>query len=776
MKKKARLRLLLVLSILFVFALSIRAETTFISNLDGLQETPPNASNAAGVGSVILNEAETQVTITLYFQGLSSSQTAAHIHSPAPRGVSAAVIQPLPNGNFTQTFPISAAEVVNLKAGLWYFNVHNANFPGGEIRGQIKPISNVDAVAMPFSNGSLDAAFNSGGVVTSKIDTGSVAQAVAVQKDGKIIVAGFSNRPGDTDFAMFRYNPDGTLDATFGNGGKVKTPVGESFDNAFAVAIQPDGKIVAAGRSYNGVNMDFAIVRYNSDGTLDQTFDGNSGNGNGIVKTVVGSGDEVFRGVEIQTDGKILAVGDSFDGGNTSITVVRYNADGTLDTTFDGDAGNGNGILVTRIGNGAEHAYQVKNQSDGKIVVAGYFSAGTGNNDVALLRYNTNGTLDTTFNDDGIATTAIGTRTDEAFDLALQNDGKIVVAGCINSGQGNDFLAIRYNLDGSLDNTFGTNGATVTPIGNAAEIANGIVIQPDGKIISGGFSNNGSRNVFALVRQNSDGSLDQTFGIGGKVTTAVGAVFDVINGIALQADGKIIAVGRVVDASGDTTSAGVVRYGYGTNSATNDGYFNVNQNTAIRFENAFQAGNTSANSLTALALPPLPAGLNLLTTPQILQTSAKFSGDVFIKINLPENITEASFNAARILQFENGSWTDKTIDTPPRDFATRTIYARVSMLSPIAAVTSLTTTAANVSISGRVLSANGRYASGALVFYIDETGQTRYAVANPFGYFRFKNVKTGEPFVFRVRSKRFMFASQIASVNENFGTLNFTSD
>lgn len=766
----------MVFGFLFMFALSIRAETTFTANLDGLQETPPNFSNAAGVGSVILNEAETQVTVTLYFQGLSSPQTAAHIHSPAPRGIAAGVIQPLPNGNFTQTFPISAAEVANLKAGLWYFNVHNENFPNGEIRGQIEPPSAANSVAMPFSNGSLDATFNSGGIVTSKIDTGSVAQAVAVQTNGKIVVVGFSNRPGDTDFAVFRYNPDGTLDATFGDGGKVRTAVGESFDNAFAVAIQTDGKIVVAGRSYNGINMDFAIVRYNSDGTLDQTFDGDSGNGNGIVKTVVGNGEEVFRGVEIQSDGKILAVGDSFDGTNLSITVIRYNADGTLDTAFDGDSGNGNGVLVTRIGSGAEHAYQVKNQTDGKIVVAGYFSAGAGNNDVALLRYNADGTLDTTFNDDGIATTAIGTRTDEAFSLALQNDGKIVVAGCINSGQGNDFLAIRYNLNGTLDNTFGTNGATVTPIGNAAEIAFGIAIQSDDKIVSGGFSNNGSRNVFAVVRQNPDGSLDKTFDGDGKVITAVGAVFDVINGITLQADGKIIAVGRVVNASGETTSAGVVRYGYGTNSATNDGYFNLNQNTAIRFENAFQAGTTSANSFTSLGLPPLPANLNLFTTPQIIQTSAKFSGDIFVKINLPESISEANFNAARILQFENGSWTDKTLDTPPRDFATRTIYARVSMLSPIVAVTSLTTSAANISVAGRVLSANGRYASGALIFYVDETGQTRYAVANPFGYFRFKNVKTGEPFIFRVNSKRFRFAPRIVSVNENFGTLNFTSD
>lgn len=771
MKLSYYLRIVGLIGIIILFAFNVQAETIFVANLDGLQEVPSNNSLAAGTGTVILNDAETHVTITLYFDALSSPQTAAHIHSPAPVGANAGVIQTLPSGNFSQAFSISPAEVANLKNGLWYFNVHTGNFPNGEIRGQIESPSGTNSVAFPFSNGSLDTTFAMDGIVTTKISDDSVAQAVAIQADGKIVVAGFDQTPGNTDFAIVRYNPDGSLDNTFAGDGTVTTPIGTGFEEAFAVAIQTDGKIIAAGRTLNGADTDFAIVRYNSDGSLDTSFDGNSGNGNGIVTTTIGSGNEIFRGLAIQTDGKILAVGDSFDGSNATITVIRYNSDGTLDTGFDGNSGIGNGVVTTRIGSGNEHLYGVKIQTDGKIVATGYYSNGV-NNDVALLRYNPDGVLDTTFDDDGIAVTAIGTQTDEAFDLALQTDGKIVVIGCINSGGGNDFLAIRYKTNGSLDETFGTDGATVTPIGSTVEIAFGVAIQTDGKIVSAGFSRNAD-NDFALIRQNPDGSLDTSFDGDGKLTTQLGTSVEVVNGVAIQADGKIVAVGRAVI---DTrANFGVVRYGYGTNPATDDGFFRLNQSTEIRFDNAFEAGTTIAQPTTALGLPPLPAKLNLINSPQIIQTMAMFSNDILVKFTLPNDIDEANFNAARVLQFENGAWVDRITNTPPRDFSTRTIYARVQNLSAFAIVSPLMQTATSISLSGRALSAEGRYAAGVIVTFTDENEQVRYAVTNPFGYFLFKNVSVNEPFIFRVSSKRFQFAPRILSVHKDFGQLNLNA-
>ena len=323
MRISSYLRLFVFTCIASFFVVSVQAETVFVANLDGLQEVPTNSSTAAGTGTIILNDAETQVTVSLYFDDLSSPQTVAHIHSPAPKGANAGVLQTLPNGNFSQTFSISPTELANLKNGLWYFNIHNSNFPTGEIRGQIEPFSNTNSTTFPSSNGSLDATFDTDGLVSTRINQNSVAQAVAIQADGKIVAVGFDETTTDNDFAAIRYNADGSLDETFGGDGKVTTQVGTSSEEAYAIAIQPNGKIILVGRANNGIDTDFAIIRYNSDGTLDETFDGNSGNGNGIITTTIGSGNEIFRGVAVQNDGKIIAVGDSFNGTNTTTSVIR---------------------------------------------------------------------------------------------------------------------------------------------------------------------------------------------------------------------------------------------------------------------------------------------------------------------------------------------------------------------------------------------------------------------------------------------------------------------
>ena len=226
---------------------------------------------------------------------------------------------------------------------------------------------------------------------------------------------------------------DGDLDTTFDSDGKVTTAIGSGTDRAFSVAIQSDGKIVVAGLSNNGSNDDFALVRYNTDGTLDTNFDSD-----GKVTTAIGSGNEQALSVAIQSDGKIVAAGRSSNGSNDDFALVRYNTDGTLDTTFDSD-----GKVTTAIGSGTETAYSVAIQSDGKIVAAG-FSFNGSNNDVALVRYNTDGTLDTNFDSDGKVTTDIGSYNDYARSVAIQSDGKIVVAGFSNNGSNDDFALVRY--------------------------------------------------------------------------------------------------------------------------------------------------------------------------------------------------------------------------------------------------------------------------------------------------------------------------------------------
>jgi uncharacterized delta-60 repeat protein len=183
-------------------------------------------------------------------------------------------------------------------------------------------------------------------------------------------------------------------------------------------------------------------------------------------------------------------------------------AEGDLDTTFDSD-----GKVTTAIGASDNEAYSVAIQSDGKIVAAGSSKNGS-NYDFALARYNTDGTLDTNFGTGGKVITAIGSSTDVAESVAIQSDGKIVAAGFSNNGSNNDFALVRYNTNGTLDTTFDSDGKVTTAIGSANDAAYSVAIQSDGKIVAAGFSNNGSNNDFALVRYNTNGSLDTSFGTG----------------------------------------------------------------------------------------------------------------------------------------------------------------------------------------------------------------------------------------------------------------------
>src|SRR3990167_2042134 len=331
------------------------------------------------------------------------------------------------------------------------------------------------------ASGELDTTFGTGGIVTTIIGSGSfksdVAYSVAIQSDGKIVVTG-SSYNGGNDFALVRYNTNGSLDT------KVTTSNDFSADVAYSVAIQSDGKIVVAGSSdNNGSNNDFALVRYNTNGSLDTTF-----NSTGIVTTAIGSSSDVGRSVAIQSDGKIVVAGYSYNGSNNDFALVRYNTDGTLDTTF-----NSTGIVTTAIGSSTDAANSVAIQSDGKIVVAGYSNNGS-DYDFALVRYNTDGSLDTTFNSTGIVTTAIGSSTDAANSVAIQSDGKIVVAGYSYNGSDYDFALVRYNTDGSLDTTFNSTGIVTTAIGSSSDYANSVAIQSDGKIVVAGYSWNCTSN------------------------------------------------------------------------------------------------------------------------------------------------------------------------------------------------------------------------------------------------------------------------------------------
>jgi uncharacterized delta-60 repeat protein len=387
------------------------------------------------------------------------------------------------------------------------------------------------ALAAP---GDLDGTFGRHGRVITNLTPGNDgASDVAIQANGKVVVAGrASSRRGYGRFAVTRYRANGGLDPTFGGDGVVITNFAKREDSAAGVAIQADGKIVAAGGANPTARISkFAVARYNTDGTLDSTF-----GGNGKVTTGFSGGQDDGRDVAIQADGKIVVAGTTDQG---EFAIARYHPDGTLDTSFDGD-----GKATADITAEYDAVSAVAIDADGKIVVAGY--GGDLPLTFALTRFNADGTLDTTFDGDGVVTTDLTEGFDNANAVAIQSDGKIVAAGeagfcCEYTGS---FGLVRYDSDGALDTTFSGDGKVFTNFTNGDDSASAVAIQSDGKIVAAGSEGfNGASSRFALVRYEADGTRDPTFGDQGKVVTRFSRGFDGARAVAIQADGRILAVG-----------------------------------------------------------------------------------------------------------------------------------------------------------------------------------------------------------------------------------------
>ncbi|WP_181248474.1 T9SS type A sorting domain-containing protein [Flavobacterium magnum] len=387
--------------------------------------------------------------------------------------------------------------------------------------------------------GALDLSFGNNGIVTTAIGSDALSFTSTLQQDGKIIVAGYYDNGANYDFAIARYNTDGSLDSSFGTGGIVTTAFAASDDFLHGIAIQGDGKIVAVGSTNNGTNNDFAVVRYNTDGTLDSTF-----GINGKVITTFGSYSEAAMCVAIQADGKIVAAGyASTSGYYVGGALARYNIDGSLDGSF----GN-NGKQVTFIETYRNSFNAIVIQPDNRIVVGGTGTSADGANpkNIILARYNTNGNLDTTFDNDGKVLTSISSGDDVAYGLKIQQDGKIVAVGNVSLENNYPLAIIRYNVDGSLDTSFGSNGIVLEFANTEGiNVARSVVIQEDGKIIAGGFADDSILIFdFILLRLESDGSIDTSFGENGKIITPVGNnTFDYAYSVLLQDDNKIVLSG-----------------------------------------------------------------------------------------------------------------------------------------------------------------------------------------------------------------------------------------
>jgi uncharacterized delta-60 repeat protein len=404
------------------------------------------------------------------------------------------------------------------------------------------------------SDGSLDTGFDSDGLVTANFQGSQEdsARAIATQPDGKTVVAGESSGK----FAVARYNDNGVLDKTFGIGGRATADVGP-MSSVRGIALQPDGKILVAGFAFSTVSLtvDFALVRFNTDGSLDTGF----GIGGKVTTDFANSADRP-AGVALLANDMIVVAGTS--AGN--FAVARYHSDGSLDTSFDSD-----GKITTNLG-GTELGGSVVVRPDGRIVVAGTsVRPGTLERDFALVSYTASGQLDAGFGAAGQVITNLG-GDDSIGDVAIQPDGKIVVAGgsfdFTTSIQ--YFALVRYNSDGSLDSGFGAGGKVTTnfiPDGAiyADQAAFGVAIQPDGKIVAAGytvgFTATESFEGFALARYNPNGSLDTGFGVAGKVIADFG-VRDTAWDVGIRSDGRIVVAGEAIHPINGSLDFAVARF------------------------------------------------------------------------------------------------------------------------------------------------------------------------------------------------------------------------
>lgn len=396
---------------------------------------------------------------------------------------------------------------------------------------------------------SLDPSFGNNGKVITHFDGSSIGHALALQPDGKIVVLGSSAG----DIALVRYNRDGTLDDTFGNDGKVTTDFGGKDDSGSAIVLQPDGKIIVTGTAGTSPGRHhFALARYDSDGTLDMIF-----GTNGKVVThfsyehkILSIDEEKAQAIALQPDGKIIAAG----GNGEDMIIARYTNHGVLDTTFATE-----GRIITDFSTSSDHSHEsiraITLQSDGKIIVGGNSNAG-----FFLARYNRDGTFDTTFGTNGKVDYSFDNEINIVRAFTIQPDGKIIMIGYyVVQGDGpidpniSNFDLVRFNSNGKLDTTFRLKSRVTTRFSAIDGYGHALIRQPDGTImVVGSIGEN-----FALARYTGDGFLDITFGQRGVVATNFGNN-DYGRAIVLQPDDKIIIAGSTCD--NDLCAFALARY------------------------------------------------------------------------------------------------------------------------------------------------------------------------------------------------------------------------
>lgn len=379
----------------------------------------------------------------------------------------------------------------------------------------------------------LDSLFSDDGISLTNLGNFEGAWSVFSTNENKIIVSGWSKLSTESpeDILLMRFNNDGSIDSTFKSGNIISV---EEFtwESSYASIEQKDGKILIAGRFYNGLNWDFMLARFYADGRLDSSF---AQNGFAIID--ISSDDRAFS-IDLQNDDKIIIAG-FVNINNWDFAVLRFNSNGLLDNTF----GN-NGIVINDFDGDIDVAFSIKTQSDSKIIACGWtFSNASWN--FAMIRYNSDGSLDQNFGNKGIVITDVDNVYNTSHSIAIQEDGKYVVTGYryFRERLDTDILLVRYNSDGSIDQSFGVNGFVTKDINRNEDFAWDVIIQSDERILVTGYTKSDSSKNVVTLRFNNNGQIDSTFGDSGVIITSIFGFDEEGRHLALQNDGKILVTG-----------------------------------------------------------------------------------------------------------------------------------------------------------------------------------------------------------------------------------------
>jgi uncharacterized delta-60 repeat protein len=462
-----------------------------------------------------------------------------------------------------------------------------------------------------YSQQVLDPTFGTAGTVMSIIGDnqhgGDQIYKVIILPNGKILAIGKATYRNDVGFAIARYNQNGSIDSTFGDFGNKLTYFSNSYYNIpYSAALQSNGKILLAGEICTpvlGGQPHFAVLRYTEDGRIDSAF-GNNGFVVDSPDHEFGTFQSVGSSIAVLPDNKFIVAGNSVLGSYKAFTLIKYQQDGKRDSTFGL-----NGVVRNYIKGGSEtgdYCYKVLITGDGKIIAAGtsYGYTQFGRDAFALARYNSNGTIDTTFGNSGFVRAYVfGSTVDNSYSCALsailQPDGKILAGGyLLDSVNHYSYAVARFNSNGSLDNTFGPNGGTITThiYGNSSndDYANDLALQSDGKIILVGSSG----ASFSAARFTKNGFLDNSFGNNGTVMFNINGSAnngDAALSVAVQPDDKIIIGGMAKDYSTNDqfALARLNSFYTGINESNRLNSFSLEQN----YPNPFNPSTTISFSL-----------------------------------------------------------------------------------------------------------------------------------------------------------------------------------